>query len=94
MKRKRLELPEELVRNIWSFVDINTRVENKIEPFKLNKTFIYIKPKIVHRTDYVVQILSSMYISYKFSTKETLIVSVKDDNVYFNIFDENYNIID
>lgn len=91
MKRKRLELPEELVRNIWSYVDVNTRINNKIVPFKIKTKIDFIKPKIIHRTDYVVQILSSMYISYKFSTKETLIVSLKNDNVYFNIFDENYN---
>lgn len=91
MKRKRLELPEELVRNIWSYVDVNTRINNKIVPFKIKTKIDFIKPKIIYRTDYVVQILSSMYISYKFSTKETLIVSLKNDNVYFNIFDENYN---
>lgn len=91
MKRKRLELPNELTRDIWSFVDVNTRVENKILPFKLKHNFTFIKPKIIHKKNFVVQIFSFQYISFNLQTKETIIVSVKNDNIFFYIFDENYN---
>lgn len=79
MKRKRLEIPQELIREIWSYVDIDTRVKNKIIPFTVKSTFNYLKPKVLICDDTVNHFNYNYHNCYNLITKSTEISIINED---------------
>lgn len=91
MKRKRLEIPNELVRKIWSYVDIDTRLNNKIIPFKILREINFLKPKVIIADNVVNHFNYNYHYTYNTLTKITemivlvgdLIIVYKDNNKTF-----------
>lgn len=91
MKRKRLEIPNELIQEIWSYVDIDTRLNNKIVPFKILTEIKFLKPKVIITDNVVNHFNYNYHYTYNTLTKITemivlvgdLIIVYKDNNRTF-----------
>jgi hypothetical protein len=97
MKRKRLEISNELIREIWSYVDIDTRIKNKIVPFKISTKINFLKPKVIIADNVVNHFNYNYHYTYNTITKITemiilvddLIIVYKDNNRTFITGDEH-----
>lgn len=74
-------LPNEIIYEIFYFLNIDTRIKNKILPQKLIITFIYTKPKLDYYENYIIQCLTNLYIITNLETLETIVI-VKNKQMY------------
>jgi hypothetical protein len=74
-------LPIEIIYEIFYFLDIDTRLKNKIPPNKINCDFFYQKPKLIDYNHYIIQELNNILIITDLKLLDTIVI-VKYKEMY------------
>lgn len=74
-------LPIEIIYEIFYFLDIDTRLKNKIPPIKITGDFFYNKPKLIDYNHYIIQELNNILIITDLKLLDTIII-VKYKEMY------------
>lgn len=88
------KLPLEIVDNIITFFDIDTRILQKITPGLLPKISLPItKPEVIDTDDVLSSFISTQSICYNYITQQTTIFIKHDDIMMAHCFDKSTKLL-